>query len=108
MLPETLPTDPEELERLYQAYISSVQVDQADLERLTRARLRAWGYDPKQVTSEQLLVLMEESMHHLLLNLYGAMDSAPDDNLRAQLEEIAMQAEELREQIGQVLGETLA
>ena len=105
MLPETLPTDPEELERVYQAYISSDQVDQAGLERLTRARLRVWGYDPEHVTSEQLLVLMEESMRHLLLNLYGAMDSAPDDSIRAQLQEIALQAEELRGQIGQVLGE---
>jgi hypothetical protein len=103
MLPKELPTDPEELERLYQAYISSDQVVQAELDRLTRARLRVWGYDPEHVTSEQLLVLMEESMNHLLLNLYGAMDSAPDDSIRVQLQEIVAQAEELRGQIGQVL-----
>ena len=106
MLPDPLPTNPEELEALYREYISHENVDQAELERLTRARLRSWGYDPEHITSEQLLVLMEESMNQLLLNLYGALDSAPDNETRAQLAEIVEQAKLLRGQIGQVSSQT--
>ena len=101
MLPDPLPTDLDELEKLYQEYAMQDHVDQAELDRLMEARLRAWGYDPKHVTPEQLLSLMEESMNRLLLNLYGAADVAPDSQSRAQLQEIIQQAEELRGQISQ-------
>jgi len=106
MLPDPLPTNPEELEALYQEYVSTENVDQVELERLIKARLRVWGYDPDHITSEQLLVLMEESMNQLLLNLYGALDSAPDAETRAQLAEIVEQARLLRGQIGQVSSQT--
>jgi len=101
MLPDPLPTDLDELEKLYQEYAMQDQVDQAELDRLMEARLRVWGYDPKHITPEQLLSLMEESMNRLLLNLYGAVDVAPDSESRAQLQEIVQRAEELRGQINQ-------
>lgn len=106
MLPDPLPTNPEELEALYQEYISKENVDQAELERLTEARLRAWGYDPQHLSAEQLLGLMEESINHLLLNLYGALDAAPDTDTRRELEAIIDQAQQLRGQIGQVFDNT--
>lgn len=102
MLPNPLPTDPEQLESLYREYVSHENVDQAELDRLIRARLRSWGLDPEHITSEQLLVLMEESTNQLLLNLYGVADSAPDSHTRAQLQEIIEQAEQLRGQITQL------
>jgi hypothetical protein len=106
MLPEPLPTDPDELERLYQEYVSNEAVDQAELERLMKARLRSWGYDPEHITADQVLGLMEESMNRLLLNLYGAMEAAPDDDTQAQLGEIIEQAQKLRGQINQVFSES--
>jgi hypothetical protein len=106
MLPDPLPTDPDELEKLYQECIALETIDQADLERLTEARLRAWGYDPQHLSAEQLLGLMEESINHLMMNLYGALDAAPDTGTRRELEAIIDQARELRGQIGQVFDET--
>jgi hypothetical protein len=106
MLPDVLPTDPGELEKLYQDCIAQDQVDQADLERLTEARLRAWGYDPQHLSAEQLLGLMEESINHLMMNLYGALDAAPDSGTRHELEAIITQAQELRGQIGHIFDET--
>lgn len=102
MLPDPLPTDPDALEKLYQDLVMQDQLDQAELDRLMEARLRAWGYDPKHIPPDRLLGLMEESMNRLLVNLYGAVDAAPDSESRTQLQEIIKQAEQLRGQIGQV------
>jgi len=105
MLPDPLPTDPEELEALYREFIAQDRIDQAEFDRLTEARLRAWGYDPANITVEQLVGLLEESINSLLVNLYGAIESAPDDESRAQLEEIVKRAHELRAQIQQLSDE---
>ena len=106
MLPDPLPTDPDELEALYQKFITqNNDLDQADFDRLTEARLRSWGYDPANITVEQLVGLMEESMNSLLINLYGAKQSAPDGESQAQLEEIIERARELRAQIQQMFDE---
>src|SRR5512136_3017820 len=105
MLPDPLPTDPDALEDLYQDYVSRDAIDPDEFNRLMGARLRAWGYDPEHIKPEQLLGLMEESMNRLLVNLYGAAQSAPDEASQEQLEVIIEQAELLRNQINQAFGE---
>jgi hypothetical protein len=100
-LPEQLPTDPDELERLYQAYAQDAEdVDEAELQRLMDARLAVWGIDPQQMTADQIFGAMSESMNSMLVNLYAAKDEAPDDEAVRQVDEIIKMAEELREQIG--------
>jgi len=108
MLPDPLPTNPDELEAIYQEYVSRDAIDPDELNRLIEARLRAWGYDPQHLRPEQLLELMEESMNRLLVNLYGAAQSAPDEASQEQLEEIIEQAEVLRNQINTAFSETSA
>lgn len=99
MLPDPLPTDPDELEAIYREFITQDNIDQAEFDRLMEARLHSWGYDPQHITPEQLLGLMEESMNSLLVNLYSAAQSAPDETSQAQLEKIIERAQELRGQI---------
>ena len=99
MLPDPLPTDPDALEAIYQDYVSREVIDPDEFNQLMEARLRAWGYDPQHLKPEQVLALMEESMNRLLINLYGAARSAPDETSQEQLQEIIEQAESLRNQI---------
>ena len=100
-LPEQLPTDPDELERLYQEYAQDVEdFDDAEFQRLMDARLAVWGIDPRQMTADQIFGAMSESMNSMLVNLYAAKDEAPDDEAVRQVDEIIKMAEELREQIG--------
>jgi hypothetical protein len=103
MLPDPLPTNPEELEALYRAYMEQDKYDQREFDRLMEARLRAWGYDPKTMTAEQIISLMEESINRMLLNLYNAMGAAPDEDSARQVRAIVQQAEELRAQIDKVV-----
>ena len=105
MLPDPLPTDPDELEALYKELVMQDQVDQAEFDRLMEARLRAWGLDPQHIMPEQILGLMEESMNRLLVNLYAATEATPDDESRGQLAEIIGQAENLRSQINRMFNE---
>ena len=105
MLPDPLPTDPDALEAIYQDYVSREVIDPDEFNRLMEARLRAWGYDPQHLKPEQVLALMEESMNRLLINLYGAARSAPDETSQEQLQEIIDQAELLRNQINQAFSE---
>jgi hypothetical protein len=100
-LPEQLPTDPDEIERLYQAYAQDTEdFDDAEFQRLMDARLAVWGIDPHQMTADQIFGAMSESMNSMLVNLYAAKDEAPDDEAVRQVDEIIKMAEELREQIG--------
>ena len=100
-LPEQLPTDPDEIERLYQEYAQDVEdFDDAEFQRLIDARLAVWGIDPKQMSADQIFGAMSESMNSMLMNLYAAKDEAPDDEAVRQVDEIIKMAEELREQIG--------
>ena len=100
-LPEQLPTDPDELERLYQEYAQDVEgFDDAEFQRIMDARLAVWGIDPKQMTADQIFGAMSESMNSMLMNLYSARGEAPDDEAVQQVDEIIKMAEELREQIG--------
>jgi hypothetical protein len=100
-LPEQLPTDPDEIERLYQAYAQDAEnVDDAELQRLMDARLAVWGIDPRQMTADEIFGAMSESMNSMLVNLYAAKDEAPDDEAVRQVDEIIKMAEGLREQIG--------
>jgi hypothetical protein len=100
-LPEKLPTDPDEIERLYQAYAQDVEdFDDVEFQRLMDARLAVWGIDPRQMTADQIFGAMSESMNSMLVNLYAAKDEAPDDEAIRQVDEIIKMAEELREQIG--------
>ncbi len=100
-LPEQLPSDPDELERLYQEYAQDVEdFDDAEFQRLMDARLAVWGIDPHQMTADQIFGAMSESMNSMLMNLYAAKDDAPDDEAVRQVDEIIKMAEELREQIG--------
>jgi hypothetical protein len=106
VLPDPLPTDPDELEAIYREFITQDNMDQAEFDRLMEARLRSWGYDPQHITPEQLLGLMEESMNSLLVNLYGAAQSAPDETSQAQLQKIIERAQELRGQIHEAFRES--
>ena len=99
-LPEQLPSDPEELERLYQAYAQDVEdFDDAEFQRIMDARLAAWGIDPQQMSADQIFGAMSESMNSMLMNLYSAKNEAPDDEAERQVDEIIKMAEELRSQI---------
>ncbi len=99
-LPEQLPGDPEELERLYQEYAQDVEnFDDAEFQRIMDARLAVWGIDPRQMTADQIFGAMSESMNSMLVNLYAAKDEAPDDAAVQQVDEIIKMAEELRAQI---------
>jgi len=99
-LPEQLPSDPDEIERLYNAYAQDVEdFDEVEFQRLMDARLAVWGIDPHQMTPDQIFGAMSESMNSMLLNLNAARDEAPDDEAVRQVDEIIKMAEELREQI---------
>lgn len=99
-LPAQLPTDPEELEALYQAYSQEIDdFDEAEFRRLMDARLAVWGIDPRQMTADQIFGAMTESMNSLLTNLYSAKADAPDQSAADQVDEIIRMAEQLREQI---------
>jgi hypothetical protein len=99
-LPEQLPSDPDELERLYQEYARDVEdFDDAEFQRLMDARLAAWGIDPHQMSADQIFGAMSESMNSMLMNLYSAKDEAPDNEAVRQVDEIIKMAEELRAQI---------
>jgi hypothetical protein len=99
-LPEHLPTDPDELERLYNEYTQDMDdFNEVDLQRLMDARLAVWGIDPHQLTPDQIFGAMTESMNSMLMSLYSAKDDAPDDLASEQVAEIIKMAEELRAQI---------
>ena len=99
-LPEQLPNDPDEIERLYNEYAQDVDdFNEAEFQRLMDARLAIWGIDPHQMTPDQIFGAMAESMNSMLLSLYAAKDEAPDDMAVEQVNEIIKMAEELRAQI---------
>jgi hypothetical protein len=98
-LPEQLPNDPDELERLYQEYAQADDFEEDEFRRIMDARLAVWGIDPHQMTPEQIFGAMAESMNSMLLNLYAAQNDAPDDPAAEQVSEIIKMAEHLREQI---------
>jgi hypothetical protein len=102
-LPDPLPTNPEALEELYQAYCQQEDADEAELQRLTEARLAGWGIDPQHMTADQIFGAMSESMNSMLMNLYAAQDEAPDDELAAQMKELIGMAEELRAHISEAM-----
>ena len=102
-LPDPLPTDPDELEALYQQFVEQGDYSQDDHDRLMRARLRAWGVDPENMSAEQLIAAMQDSMSRMLVNLRMAMDLAPDAESEAKLTEVIDMAEKLREDIDKAL-----
>ena len=104
-LPDPLPTDPQAIEALYQSMFEGGDYTQADFDRVMDARLRAWGIDPQNMTAEQLIGAMQESMNRMLMNLQMAMDLAPDDASAAQLTEVIGMAEKLREDIDKALSD---
>jgi hypothetical protein len=107
-LPEQLPTDPDELERLYNAYTQEVDdFDEAELQRLMDARLAVWGIDPHQMTPDQIFGAMAESMNSMLMSLYAAKDDAPDNTAVEQVDEIIKMAEELRAQIDSAMNSAI-
>ncbi len=105
-LPDPLPADPDELEALYRDYIEQGEFDQQEFDRLMEARLRAWGYDPTKLTADQVMSFMAESVNRMMINLYGAIESAPDGESTEQVQAIVKQAEELRTQIFKMIGES--
>jgi hypothetical protein len=99
-LPAELPTDPEEIERLYEAYAQTEEgFDEAEMQRLIQARLAARGLDPQHLTPDQAFSAMAASMSSLLLSLYRARDGAPDVETGRQVDEVIRLAEELRQHI---------
>jgi hypothetical protein len=105
LLPDPLPTDPDELQDLFLTYSQQEDADEAELQRLTEARLAAWGVDPQHMTADQIFSAMSESMNSMLMNLYAARDEAPDDELAAQMKELIGMAEQLREHIGEAMND---
>jgi hypothetical protein len=102
-LPDPLPTDPDELEALFQAYSRQDDADEVELQRLMDARLQAWGINPRQMTPQQIFGAMNESMNSLLLNLYAARDEAPDAESTDQVTELIRMAEQLHLHIDEAL-----
>ena len=102
-LPDPLPSDPDELEKLYQEYLGSEDFDDAEFQRLMDARLMSWGIDPHKMTADQLLGAMNESMNKMLVNLHAAMGEAPDPESAEQLTEIISMAEQLRGDISKAM-----
>ncbi len=102
-LPDPLPTDSDELQDLFVAYSQQDDVDEAELQRLTEARLAARGIDPQHMTADQIFSAMSESMNSMLMNLYAAQNEAPDDELAAQMKELIGMAEQLREHISEAM-----
>ena len=99
-LPEQLPTDPDEIERLYNQYAQDTEdFDEAEFQRIMDARLAVWGIDPRQMTPDQIFGAMAESMNSMLMSLYAAKDEAPDNTAAEQVNEIIKMAEQLRTQI---------
>lgn len=99
-LPEQLPTDPDEIERLYNQYAQDMEdFDEAEFQRIMDARLAVWGIDPHQMTPDQIFGAMAESMNSMLMSLYAAKDEAPDSTAVEQVSEIIKMAEQLRTQI---------
>lgn len=105
-LPDPLPTDPDELEKLYQDYLTSDGFDDAEFQRLMDARLTSWGIDPRKMSADQLLGAMAESMNKMMANLQSALGEAPDEESAKQLTEIINMAEQLRTDIGKVMEDT--
>ncbi len=102
-LPDPLPTDPDELEKLYQEYMGTENFDDAEFQRLMDARLMSWGIDPHKMSADQLLGAMAESMNKMLVNLHAAMGEAPDPDSAEQLTEIINMAEQLRGDIDKAM-----
>lgn len=106
-LPDPLPTNPDELEQLFQTYSQEPDADEAELQRLMDARLAAWGIDPHNMTAEQIFGAMSESMNSMLMNLYAAQGEAPDDEMAEQMKELIGMAEHLREQINEAMHDAI-
>lgn len=102
-LPDPLPSDPDELETLYQALLEQDEYTQEEYDRLMTARLQAWGIDPENMTAEQLMGAMQESMNRMLYNLRNAMAVAPDESSGARIAEAIEMAEKLQSDIDQAL-----
>ena len=104
-LPDPLPTDADELEALYQDLVNQDDYSQEEFDRLMEARLRAWGIDPHNMTAEQLIGAMQESMNRMLVNLHQAREAAPDEDSVDRLSEVIGVAEQLRGDIDKAMKE---
>ncbi len=102
-LPDPLPTNPDELDALYQQLVDQHDYSQEEFDRLMEARLRAWGIDPDNMSAGELIGAMQESMNRMLINLRLAKEAAPDDESLSRLEEVIGLAEQLREDIDQAM-----
>ncbi len=107
-LPDPLPTNPDELEQLFQSYSQEPDADESQLQRLMDARLAAWGIDPHNMTAEQIFGAMSESMNSMLMNLYAAQGEAPDDEMAEQMKELIGMAEHLRSQINEAMQDAMS
>ena len=104
-LPENLPTNPDELEELYENLLAEGNLTKADMQRLLMARLQARGLDPEKLTTQQVADLISESMDRIMTSLQRALKMAPDDFAQSDLKEILEQAEKLNEEIQESLSE---
>jgi|GEM_PF-1579396 len=104
-LPEKLPTNPDELEELYENLLAEGDLTKADMQRLLIARLQARGLDPEKLTPQQVADLISESMDRIMNSLQRALKMAPNDFAQSDLKEILEQAEKLNEEIQESLSE---
>jgi|SRR6185436_13640299 len=104
-LPENLPTNPDELEELYENLLAEGNLTKAEMQRLLMARLRARGLDPEKLTTQQVADLISESMERIMNSLQRAFKTAPNDFAQSDLKEILEQAERLNEEIQESLNE---
>ena len=104
-LPENLPTNPDELEALYENLLAGNDLTKAEMQRLLAARLRMRGLDPENLTTDQVADLISESMGRIMSSLARALTMAPDDLAQSDLKEILEQAKRLNEEIQQSLNE---
>jgi methylphosphotriester-DNA--protein-cysteine methyltransferase len=104
-LPENLPTNPDDLEELYENLIAEGNLTKAEMQRLLMARLHARGLDPEKLTTQQVADLISESMERIMRSLQRALKTAPEDFAQSDLKEILEQAEKLNEEIQESLSE---
>jgi ribosomal protein L12E/L44/L45/RPP1/RPP2 len=90
------------LEALYELLIAEGRYSQEDFDRLMSARMKAWGIDPEQMTVDQIVAAMQESINRLLVNLHHAMASAANPAMKARFLEVIAAAERLRNDIGDI------
>jgi hypothetical protein len=69
------------------------------------AELRRRGLDPEQLSVDEIIALMGDALDTLLTNLSSAYAAAPDEASQADMTALLEQAEQLRGELQQLMGQ---